>query len=229
MYTRQNWQAGDVITAAKMNNLEEGVAEAGVHPLDRIESGTGASADSYTLAGLYWLEPATVTDIPGGASGILSVSTNQDKSIVFQTFYGYGSNGLLATRFYVENQWREWNQRPTVTPISAGGTGATTAENALSALGGAPIISRGAYFGSLTNVGNTPGTLYDNSVVWFATSNGTTDAPKSGFGLCTTWSQGGGYLQEVKYIDGSYYWRMYYDDGNGNAWHNWYKVSTSSV
>ena len=46
MYTRQNWQAGDVITAAKMNNLEEGVAEAGVHPLDRIESGTGTSADS---------------------------------------------------------------------------------------------------------------------------------------------------------------------------------------
>ncbi len=229
MYTRQNWQAGDVITAAKMNNLEEGVAEAGVHPLDRIESGTGTSADSYTAAGLYWLEPSTVTDIPGGASGILSVSTNQDKSIVFQTFCGYGSNGLLATRFYVENQWSEWNQRPTVTPISAGGTGATTAANALSALGAAPIISRGAYFGSLNNVGNTPGTLYDNSVVWFATSNGTTDAPKSGFGLCTTWSQGGGYLQEAKYIDGGYYWRMYYDDGNGNSWHNWYKVSTSSV
>ena len=229
MYTRQNWQSGDVITATKMNNLEEGIAEAGVHPLDAIEAGTGATVDNYTAAGLYWLDPATVTDIPSGASGLLSVSTNRDESIIFQTFYGYGTNGHLAMRFCVEKQWREWVQRPTVTPINAGGTGATTAAAALTALGGAPIISRGAYFGSLNSVGNTPGTLYDNSVVWFATSNGTTDAPKSGFGICTTWSQGGGYLQEVKYIDGSYYWRMYFNDGNGDAWHGWFNVATSSV
>lgn len=91
-------------------------------------------------------------------------------------------------------------------------------------------ISRGAYFGDLDNVSNTEGTLYENSVVWFATSGGTTNAPKAGFGYCSTWSNGtAGYVQEVRYIDGDYYWRTFYNDGTGNAWHNWVKVSTSVV
>lgn len=28
-YTQQNWQTGDVITAAKLNHMEEGISNAG--------------------------------------------------------------------------------------------------------------------------------------------------------------------------------------------------------
>lgn len=91
----------------------------------------------------------------------------------------------------------------------------------LASLGAESLISRGAYFGDLNSVGNSPGTLYDNSVVWFGTSSGTTHAPIDGSGYCMTWSNGGGYVQQLVYIDGSQYTRMYYDAGSGNRWYDW--------
>lgn len=94
-------------------------------------------------------------------------------------------------------------------------------EITLSSLGAQSLISRGAYFGNLNFVENSPGTLYDNSVVWFGTSSGTTNAPIDGSGYCMTWSNGGGYVQQLVYIDGSQYTRMYYNGGDGDKWHDW--------
>lgn len=105
--------------------------------------------------------------------------------------------------------------------ISSGGTGATTAEAARTKLGAESLISRGSYFGDLNFVGNSQGTLYDNSVVWFGTSNGTTNAPAEGYGYCMTWSNGGGYVQQLVYTDGTQYTRMYYNGGSGDKWHDW--------
>lgn len=90
--------------------------------------------------------------------------------------------------------------------------------------GKAAAISRGAYYGNLNYVGNSDGTLYDNSVVWFGTPNGTTNAPEVGYGLCLTWSNGGGYTQELQYTDGRCWRRTYYNDGTGDAWHAWTPV-----
>lgn len=98
---------------------------------------------------------------------------------------------------------------------------ALKSEITLSSLGAESLISRGAYFGDLNAVGNSSGTLYDNSVVWFSTRNGTTNAPVDGYGYCMTWSNGGGYIQQLVYLDGSQYTRMYYDGGSGNQWHDW--------
>lgn len=91
----------------------------------------------------------------------------------------------------------------------------------LASLGAESLISRGAYFGDLNFVGNSSGTLYDNSVVWFGTSSGTTHAPIDGSGYCMTWSNGGGYVQQLVYVDGSQYTRTYYNGGDGNKWHDW--------
>lgn len=98
-----------------------------------------------------------------------------------------------------------------------------------SGIGAESLISRGAYFGDLNAVGNTAGTLYDNSVVWFSTPNGTSHAPASGYGIALTWSNGGGYYQELHYTDGSVYWRMYYNGGSGDMWHDWFKMSSTKV
>ena len=94
------------------------------------------------------------------------------------------------------------------------------------AIGAAPALSRGSYFGSLSQVTNTSGGLYDNSLVWFGSSNGTTDLPKEGFGFCMTLGNTGGDLQLLFYVDGTVAVRLRYDTGSGNQWHDWVWVKS---
>lgn len=94
------------------------------------------------------------------------------------------------------------------------------------AIGAAPALSRGSYFGSLSQVTNTSGGLYDNSLVWFGSSNGTTDLPKEGFGFCMTLGNTGGDLQLLFYVDGTVAVRIRYDTGSGNQWHDWVWVKS---
>lgn len=113
MYSKNTWKSGDIITAVKMNNINDGIDEASVHPLDKITTGTETSCDSYTTAGLYWLLASTVTDTPNGGAGLLIVTTNPSKSTVYQTFITYNTgNGYMATRCYTNSRWYGWDQRP---------------------------------------------------------------------------------------------------------------------
>ena len=94
------------------------------------------------------------------------------------------------------------------------------------AIGAAPALPRGSYYGSLNQVTNAAGGLYDNSMVWFSSQNGTTGLPKEGFGYCLTLGSTGGYVQLLFYIDGAVALRMHYDTGSGNQWHDWVWVKS---
>ena len=94
------------------------------------------------------------------------------------------------------------------------------------AIGAAPALPRGSYYGSLNQVTNAAGGLYDNSMVWFSSKNGTTGLPKEGFGYCLTLGSTGGYVQLLFYIDGAVALRMHYDTGSGNQWHDWVWVKS---
>lgn len=94
-------------------------------------------------------------------------------------------------------------------------------------IGAAKLISRGVYLGDLNNVSNKDGTLYSNSIVWFQTPNGTTNAPVDGYGFCFTWTNGSNILfQELQYTDGTIYRREYFNGGSGSIWHDWQMVLT---
>lgn len=126
--------------AADSDNLPDFFSQLvdNVHPLDRITTGTYASIDNYTTAGLYWLVNTTVTDTPNTGSGLLIVTTSTKGKIIYQTFISYNTGrGYFATRCYTNSQWYGWDERPATTPISAGGTGATTASGARSNLSAA--------------------------------------------------------------------------------------------
>lgn len=94
------------------------------------------------------------------------------------------------------------------------------------AIGAAPALPRGGFFGNLSQVTNTEGGLYENSMVWFSAQNGTTDLPKTGYGYCMTLGNSGGYLQMLFYIDGTIAVRMQYDEGSGSSWHDWVWVKS---
>lgn len=94
-------------------------------------------------------------------------------------------------------------------------------------IGAEKFISRGVYLGDLNNVRNTDGTLYDNSVVWFQTPRGTTNAPVDGYGFCFTWTNSVGvYFQELQYTTGTIYRRAHFNGGSGSIWHDWQMVLT---
>ncbi len=113
MYSENVWQSGDIITADKMNNINEGINEASVHPLDKITTGTETSCDKYTTAGVYWLSKNTVTDTPNGGSGILTVITNSSKATMMQLFTSFNTDdGYFAIRVYANSKWYGWDQRP---------------------------------------------------------------------------------------------------------------------
>lgn len=84
-----------------------------VSPLDQITTGTAASVDSYTTAGLYWLVKTTVTNTPNGGSGMLIVTTSPTGNVIYQTFVSFNtSSGYVATRCYTNSQWYNWDERP---------------------------------------------------------------------------------------------------------------------
>lgn len=94
------------------------------------------------------------------------------------------------------------------------------------AIGAAPALPRGRYFGNLGSVTNASGGLYENSMVWISSKNGTTDLPKDGYGYCLTLGSTGGLLQLLCYIDGTVALRMQYDSGSGSQWHDWVWVKS---
>lgn len=113
MYTEINWKSGDIITAEKLLNINSGINEAGIHPLDRMKTGTDPSMDSYTTAGIYWLNKATVTNTPNGGSGMLIVTTTSTGNAIYQIFVTFNTgNGYVAIRCYTNSQWYPWDERP---------------------------------------------------------------------------------------------------------------------
>ena len=113
MYTETNWKSGDIITAEKLLNINSGISEAGVHPLDRMKTGTAESIDSYTTAGLYWLNKSVVTNTPNGGSGMLIVTTTSTGNAIYQIFVTFNTgNGYVAIRCYTNSQWYPWDERP---------------------------------------------------------------------------------------------------------------------
>ena len=99
MYTETNWKSGDIITAEKLLNINSGINEAGIHPLDRMKTGTAESIDSYTTAGLYWLNKSVVTNTPNGGSGMLIVTTTSTGNAIYQIFVTFNTgNGYVAIR-----------------------------------------------------------------------------------------------------------------------------------
>lgn len=113
MYTETNWKSGDIITAEKLLNINSGISEAGVHPLDRMKTGTAESIDSYTTAGLYWLNKSVVTNTPNGGSGMLIVTTTSTGNAIYQIFVTFNTgNGYVAIRCYTNSQWYAWDERP---------------------------------------------------------------------------------------------------------------------
>ena len=124
------------LSAAQGKELKKLVDE-NAHPLDQITTGTAASMDDYTQAGLYWLDP-NVTNTPNDGYGLLIVIADGVARVTYQTFITYyTNNGYVATRCYTNSQWYAWDERPMVTPITHGGTGATTAAAARTNLGAA--------------------------------------------------------------------------------------------
>ena len=194
-----------------------------------------ADLNDYTACGHYacgsYTTAQTITNIPFKDAFCLvvysSTGNTDDTGVISGKAWRYRLQRLIS---YTGNEY--------VRSVRTNGSGEITYDNwskllleadwpslkseiTLSSLGAESLISRGAYFGDLNAVGNSSGTLYDNSVVWFSTSNGTTNAPVDGYGYCMTWSNGGGYVQQLVYIDGSQYTRMYYDAGSGNRWYAW--------
>lgn len=113
MYTETNWKSGDIITAEKLLNINSGINEAGIHPLDRMKTGTAESIDSYTTAGLYWLNKSVVTNTPNGGSGMLIVTTTSTGNAIYQIFVTFNTgNGYVAIRCYTNSQWYAWDERP---------------------------------------------------------------------------------------------------------------------
>lgn len=101
--------------AADSDNLPDFFSQLidNVHPLDRITTGTYASVDNYTTAGLYWLVKSTVTDTPNTGSGLLIVTTSTKGNIIYQTFISFNTTrGYFATRCYTNSQWYPWDERP---------------------------------------------------------------------------------------------------------------------
>ena len=101
--------------AADSDNLPDFFSQLidNVHPLDRMTTGTYASVDNYTTAGLYWLVKSTVTDTPNTGSGLLIVTTSTKGNIIYQTFISYNTtSGYFATRCYTNSQWYGWDRRP---------------------------------------------------------------------------------------------------------------------
>lgn len=194
-----------------------------------------ADLNDYTACGHYACEPSstaqTITNIPFKDAFCLivynSTGNTDDTGVIsgkawryrLQRFISY--TGIEYVRSVRTNGSGEITYDNWFKLLSENDWPALKSEITLSSLGAESLISRGAYFGDLNAVGNSSGTLYDNSVVWFSTRNGTTNAPVDGYGYCMTWSNGGGYIQQLVYLDGSQYTRMYYDGGSGNQWHDW--------
>ena len=100
------------LSAAQGKKLKQ-LLDGNVHPLDQITTGTAASVDSYTKAGLYWLNKATVTDTPNGGTGLLMVTTNSTGGVIYQTFVSFNTaSGYMATRCYTNSKWYPWDERP---------------------------------------------------------------------------------------------------------------------
>ena len=100
------------LSAAQGKALKEAI-DGSVHPLDQITTGTAASVDSYTKAGLYWLVKTTVTDTPNGGTGMLIVTTSRTGNVIYQTFVSFNTaSGYMATRCYTNSKWYAWDERP---------------------------------------------------------------------------------------------------------------------
>lgn len=81
--------------------------KADVQPLMRLNrTDTKASADAYTTAGMYWINPSITTDIPEKQWGFLRVFADSD--VILQEFYA-ALSGIHGYRVYVNGGWQSWN------------------------------------------------------------------------------------------------------------------------
>ena len=88
-----------------LSALLEGKADA--QPLMILNrTDTHASADEYTTAGMYWINPSITTDIPGKQWGFLRVFSNG--GVVLQEFYAALSS-VRGFRVYVNGAWQSWH------------------------------------------------------------------------------------------------------------------------
>ena len=208
------------LSAAQGKKLKQ-LLDGNVHPLDQITTGTAASVDSYTKAGLYWLNKATVTDTPNGGTGLLMVTTNSTGGVIYQTFVSFNTaSGYMATRCYTNSKWYPWDERPA--PINNLTSDSTTAP--LSAAQGKAL--KEAIDGSVhpldqITIGEaTSMDDYSQAGLYWLDPN-VTNTPNDGYGLLIVMTRGGGVIYQIYityYTNNGYIATRCYTNSEWYAW-----------
>ena len=113
MYQKTNWQSGDTITAAKLNNIENGIADGGVlvvnctydddlgkYVLDATYSQIVASSEAVVYSGspqqptAVYRARITQTMEMGGMYGVYSDANNVDNTV--RVFAASSADGVLT-------------------------------------------------------------------------------------------------------------------------------------
>lgn len=105
-----------------------------------INSTAATDLNTLTTNGKYF---GSFTNGPVAATGLVEVANNGGTGTVMQSFRAIAAN-VTYTRSYTGGAWTNWASligTNSTLPVASGGTGATTAAAARTALGAAPLVS----------------------------------------------------------------------------------------
>ena len=119
-YDPTNWKTGDVITATKLNNMEDGISDASnvlnSRSILKYTTLNGSSFNSSTDSGIYYGN-GTFADgpIPESAGLFSMLVMRYSSDWIFQLVVVYFptsslSNSIFIRKKYSGNSWSEWEK-----------------------------------------------------------------------------------------------------------------------